>query len=229
MSGTPSSRLRAENTTWYGWILCFPTFPCTEIESSRWSVTQFSTWQHDDRDGEADLKCTENRGQGDFSRGRARFIIRKATSGPSTNSPKWAHKKFGINVEHRAERERETQQDHRNERESAGEHSWAAVLRGSRHCQVQSRQRPWPPSWRGGVAPGTIYMILDRSGEMMLQRQRGRFNIKGFFKENRVEALVQNCCLPDSFTFMSYFIALFSFLASFGGVLRVVIYHVHII
>ncbi|TWW80062.1 Thyroid hormone receptor-associated protein 3 [Takifugu flavidus] len=78
---------------------------------------------HDDRDGEADLKCTENRGRGDSSRGRARFIIRKATSGPSANSPKWAHKKFGINVEDRAERERETQQDHRNERESAGERS----------------------------------------------------------------------------------------------------------
>lgn len=151
MIGTPSSRLRAENTTWYGWILCFPNFPCTEIESSRWSVTRFSTWQHDDRDGEADLKCTESRGRGDFSRGRARFIIRKATSGPSTNSPKWAHKKFGINVEHRAERERETQQDHRNERESVGEHSWAAVLRGSRRCKVQSRQRPFPPelAWGG--------------------------------------------------------------------------------
>uniref|UniRef100_H2TQP2 Thyroid hormone receptor associated protein 3 n=1 Tax=Takifugu rubripes TaxID=31033 RepID=H2TQP2_TAKRU len=78
---------------------------------------------HDDRDGEVDLKCTENRGRGDSSRGRARFIIRKATSGPSANSPKWAHKKFGINVEDRAERERETQQDHRNERESAGERS----------------------------------------------------------------------------------------------------------
>lgn len=63
----------------------------------------------------------------------------------------------------------------------------------------------------------------------MLQRQRGIFNIKGFFKENRVEALVQNCCLPYSFTFMSYFIALFSFFALFGGVLRVMIYHIHII
>lgn len=98
-------------------------FSAPELFSLSWSVTQFSTLQHDDREGEADLKCTENRGRGDFSRGRARFIIRKATSGPSTNSPKWAHKKFGINFEHRDERERETQQEHRNEREPAGEHS----------------------------------------------------------------------------------------------------------
>lgn len=44
-----------------------------------------------------------------------------------------------------------------------------------------------------------------------------------------VEALVQNCCFPETFAFMSCFISLFSFFATFGGVRRVKISQVHIV
>lgn len=84
---------------------------------------QFSTLQHDDRERETDPKCTDNRGRGGFSRGRARFIIRKATSGHSYNSPKWAQEKLGITVEHGAEPEKELDLDRNSERDPAGKHS----------------------------------------------------------------------------------------------------------
>lgn len=79
---------------------------------------------HDDRDGDTELKWVDNRGRGrgGFSRGRARFIIRKATGGPSTISPKWAHDKFQPNGEQGGEQEEETEQDHR-ERAIDGEHT----------------------------------------------------------------------------------------------------------
>lgn len=78
--------------------------------------------KHDDREGEKDINWGENRGRGkgNFLRGRARFIIRKATGGPNTNSPKWAHDKFQVNGEQRAEEE--TGQDHK-ERETVGDHT----------------------------------------------------------------------------------------------------------
>ncbi|XP_042345670.1 thyroid hormone receptor-associated protein 3 isoform X2 [Plectropomus leopardus] len=70
---------------------------------------------HDDREREAEHKWVENRGRGrgSFSRGRARFMIRKATGGPNTNSPKWAHDKFQINGEQGDSGEEETEQDHK--------------------------------------------------------------------------------------------------------------------
>ncbi|XP_059194531.1 thyroid hormone receptor-associated protein 3 isoform X2 [Centropristis striata] len=70
---------------------------------------------HDDREQEAECKWVENRGRGrgGFSRGRARFIIRKATGGPNTNGPKWAHDKFQINGEQGDGHEEETEQDHK--------------------------------------------------------------------------------------------------------------------
>ncbi|XP_034554628.1 thyroid hormone receptor-associated protein 3 isoform X2 [Notolabrus celidotus] len=70
---------------------------------------------HDDRDGESDLKWADSRGRGrgSFTRGRARFIIRKATGGPNTISPKWAHDKFQVNGEQSGGQEDETEQDHK--------------------------------------------------------------------------------------------------------------------
>ncbi|XP_070691629.1 thyroid hormone receptor-associated protein 3 isoform X3 [Pempheris klunzingeri] len=70
---------------------------------------------HDDRDGEADHRWVDNRGRGrgSFTRGRGRFIIRKATGGPNTDSPKWAHDKFFVNGEQGGEQEDETEQDHK--------------------------------------------------------------------------------------------------------------------
>lgn len=71
--------------------------------------------QHDDRDGEAQCKWMDNRGRGrgSFLRGRARFIIRKATGGSNTNSPRWAHDKFQVNGEQDGAQEEETEQDHK--------------------------------------------------------------------------------------------------------------------
>lgn len=68
---------------------------------------------HDDREREAECKMMDSRGRrrGSFSRGRARFIVRKATGGPNTNSPKWANDKFQINGE-RGDAHEETEQDH---------------------------------------------------------------------------------------------------------------------
>lgn len=70
---------------------------------------------HDDREREAEHKWVDNRGRGrgGFLRGRARFMIRKATGCPNTNSPKWAHDKFQINGEQGDAREEETEQDHK--------------------------------------------------------------------------------------------------------------------
>ncbi|XP_034409425.1 thyroid hormone receptor-associated protein 3 isoform X2 [Cyclopterus lumpus] len=69
---------------------------------------------HDDREREAECKMVDNRGRGrgSFSRGRARFIVRKATGGPSTNSPKWANDKFQNNGE-QGDVHEETEQDHK--------------------------------------------------------------------------------------------------------------------
>lgn len=39
------------------------------------------------------------RGRGNFLRGRPRFIIRKATTGPNVKCAKWAHDKFQDNGE----------------------------------------------------------------------------------------------------------------------------------
>nr|XP_046255475.1 thyroid hormone receptor-associated protein 3 isoform X2 [Scatophagus argus] len=79
---------------------------------------------HDDRDEETEFKWVDNRGRGrgSFSRGRARFIIRKATAAPNTNSPKWAHDKFQVNGKQGAEGEEEAEQDHK-EGEIDGEHT----------------------------------------------------------------------------------------------------------
>ncbi|XP_037641556.1 thyroid hormone receptor-associated protein 3 isoform X2 [Sebastes umbrosus] len=79
---------------------------------------------HDDREREAECKWVDNRGRGrgSVSRGRARFIIRKATGGPNTNSPKWAHDKFQINGEQGDAQEEETEQDHK-EGEIEGENT----------------------------------------------------------------------------------------------------------
>ncbi|XP_040900663.1 thyroid hormone receptor-associated protein 3 isoform X3 [Toxotes jaculatrix] len=70
---------------------------------------------HDDREREAECKWMDNRGRGrgSFSRGRARFIIRKATGGSNTNSPRWAHDKFQVNGEQGGTQEEETEQDHK--------------------------------------------------------------------------------------------------------------------
>lgn len=80
--------------------------------------------QHDDRDEETEFKWVDNRGRGrgSFPRGRARFIIRKATGGPNTNGPKWAHDKFQVNGEQGGKQEEETEQDHE-DGEIDGEHT----------------------------------------------------------------------------------------------------------
>uniref|UniRef100_A0A3Q3LBE1 Thyroid hormone receptor associated protein 3a n=1 Tax=Mastacembelus armatus TaxID=205130 RepID=A0A3Q3LBE1_9TELE len=77
---------------------------------------------HDDRDGEAECKWmdTRGRGRGSFLRGRARFIIRRATGSSGTNSPKWAHDKFQVNGEQVGVQEKGAEQDHK-ERETVGE------------------------------------------------------------------------------------------------------------
>ncbi|XP_018555416.1 thyroid hormone receptor-associated protein 3 isoform X2 [Lates calcarifer] len=79
---------------------------------------------HDDRDGDGECKWMDNRGRGrgSFSRGRARFIIRKATGVSNTNSPRWAHDKFQVNGEQGGTQEEETEQDHK-EIETGGEHT----------------------------------------------------------------------------------------------------------
>lgn len=58
----------------------------------------FILYKHDNREDEKDLTWGENRGRGrgTFLRGRARFIIRKATGGPNNASHKWAHDKFQV-------------------------------------------------------------------------------------------------------------------------------------
>lgn len=84
----------------------FDTTPSIPLASS----------QHDDRDGEGECKWMDNhgRGRGSFLRGRARFIIRKATGGSNTNSPRWAHDKFQVNGEQGGgAQEEETEQDHK--------------------------------------------------------------------------------------------------------------------
>ena len=95
------------------------------LQLSSWHTSIFSS-QHDDREHEAERKWADNRGRGrgGLSRGRARFIIRKATGGPNTNGPKWAHDKFQINGERGDAREEETEQDHK-EGEINEENTWA--------------------------------------------------------------------------------------------------------
>ncbi|XP_060906130.1 thyroid hormone receptor-associated protein 3 isoform X2 [Labrus mixtus] len=70
---------------------------------------------HDDRDGESEWKWVDSRGRGrgSFPRGRARFIIRKATGGPNTSGQKWAHDKFQVNGEQGGKQEDKTTQDHK--------------------------------------------------------------------------------------------------------------------
>lgn len=70
---------------------------------------------HDDRDGETEFKWVDQRGRGrgNFSRGRARFIIRKATGGPNAISQNWAHDKFQVNGEQGGKQEELTEQDHK--------------------------------------------------------------------------------------------------------------------
>lgn len=68
---------------------------------------------HDDRDGETEWVDNRSRGRGNFLRGKPRFIIRKATGGPSTISPKWAHDRFQVNGEQGGEQDEETEQDHK--------------------------------------------------------------------------------------------------------------------
>ncbi|KAM7421274.1 hypothetical protein PAMA_015429 [Pampus argenteus] len=70
---------------------------------------------HDDREGEVECKWTDNRGRGrgSFSRGRARFIVRKATAGTTSECSKWAHDKFHVNGEQGGVQEEQTEQDHK--------------------------------------------------------------------------------------------------------------------
>lgn len=70
---------------------------------------------HDDRDGESDCKWMDNRGRGrgSFTRGRPRFIIRKAPGSFDTNNPKWATDKFQGNGEQSGMQEKEAEQDHK--------------------------------------------------------------------------------------------------------------------
>ncbi|KAE8289078.1 Thyroid hormone receptor-associated protein 3 BCLAF1 and THRAP3 family member 2 [Larimichthys crocea] len=79
---------------------------------------------HDDRDGETELKWVDHRGRGrgNFSRGRARFIIRKATGGPNATSQNWAHDKFQVNGEQGGKQEGLTEQDHKGGKND-GEHT----------------------------------------------------------------------------------------------------------
>lgn len=86
-----------------------------------------SLTQHDDREGEVECKWTDHRGRGrgSFSRGRARFIIRKATAGPNSTCSKWAHDKFHVNGEQGGTQEEETEQDHK-EGEINGGNTWAS-------------------------------------------------------------------------------------------------------
>lgn len=54
------------------------------------------------------------RGRGNFTRGRPRFIIRKATAGSNhTDGPKWALDKFQSNGEHGGLQEEEAEQEHK--------------------------------------------------------------------------------------------------------------------
>lgn len=82
--------------------------------------------KHDNREEEKDLTWGENRGRGrgTFLRGRARFIIRKATGGPNIASRKWAHDKFQVDGDQEAEKG--PGQDHR-EGGTVGEHTWQIV------------------------------------------------------------------------------------------------------
>uniref|UniRef100_A0A3Q1FU96 Thyroid hormone receptor associated protein 3a n=1 Tax=Acanthochromis polyacanthus TaxID=80966 RepID=A0A3Q1FU96_9TELE len=70
---------------------------------------------HDDRDGESDCKWTDSRGRGRgiFTRGRPRFIIRKAPGSFDTSNPKWATDKFQGNGEQSGMQEKESEQDHK--------------------------------------------------------------------------------------------------------------------
>ncbi|XP_041843398.1 thyroid hormone receptor-associated protein 3 isoform X3 [Melanotaenia boesemani] len=70
---------------------------------------------HDDRDESSECKWMDNqgRGRGSLSRGRARFIIRKATGGVCVNSPKWALDKFQASREHSGKQGEEAEQDHK--------------------------------------------------------------------------------------------------------------------
>uniref|UniRef100_A0A672GKE3 Thyroid hormone receptor associated protein 3a n=1 Tax=Salarias fasciatus TaxID=181472 RepID=A0A672GKE3_SALFA len=69
---------------------------------------------HDDRD-ESECKWMDNRGRGrgGLARGRARFIIRKATGASNGNSLKWALDTFPASEELRRPREEEADQDHK--------------------------------------------------------------------------------------------------------------------
>lgn len=71
--------------------------------------------QHDDRDEESECKWTDNRGRGrgSLTRGRARFLIRKATGGPNIIYPKWGLDKFQVNDEQGGMQREETEQDHK--------------------------------------------------------------------------------------------------------------------
>lgn len=57
-------------------------------------------------------------------RGRARFIIRKATGGSNANGPKWASDKFHINGEQGGVQDQVEKQDHK-EGKIDGENTWA--------------------------------------------------------------------------------------------------------
>ncbi|TNN89097.1 Thyroid hormone receptor-associated protein 3 [Liparis tanakae] len=83
------------------------------IRGRSWNQGNGPQSNHDDREREAECKMMDSRGRrrGSFSRGRARFIVRKATGGPNANSPKWANDKFQINGE-RGDAREETEQDH---------------------------------------------------------------------------------------------------------------------
>lgn len=62
------------------------------------------------------------RGRGSLTRGRARFIIRKATGGSNTNGPRWARDKFQVNGEQGGVRDEVEKQDHK-EAEIDGENT----------------------------------------------------------------------------------------------------------
>ncbi|CAG6014705.1 unnamed protein product [Menidia menidia] len=70
---------------------------------------------HDDRDEEPERKWMDNRGraQGSFPRGKARFIIRKATGSATMNNSKWVFDKFQTSREHGGKEGEEGEQDHK--------------------------------------------------------------------------------------------------------------------
>ncbi|XP_067457023.1 thyroid hormone receptor-associated protein 3 isoform X2 [Thunnus thynnus] len=100
---------------------CHPANMAIQPKSEDWdpeyTPKSRKYYLHDDREGEIECKWMDNRGRGrgNFSRGRARFIIRKATAGPNSKCSKWAHDKFHANGEQGGAQEEETEQDHKEE------------------------------------------------------------------------------------------------------------------